>query len=240
MPVACAIRRATRGDAAFGLAVFACLRVESTKRTAIRFQVEHKRSAFRLSSPTPPPGRERADRARNRDAIVSAAREAFARADDAGQTVSMNEVARAAKVGIATLYRHFPSRDALADAVYHAKLDEVTARVRDAAHDQDAVTALRSWIVEFSSFMLATRGMMDTLRAAWHSTTPSSSPTAAKIAGILGDFLAAGAKDGSVRDDVDPMDLTIAVLALLGATPVGDSGTRSLRMLNLLTDSLRA
>ena len=210
------------------------------KRTAIRFRVENKRSAFRLSSPAPQPARVRADRTRNRDVIVRAAREAFARADEAGEAVSMNEVARAAEVGIATLYRHFPSRDALADAVYHAKLDEVTARVRDAARDQDALTALRSWVSEFSSFMLATRGMMDTLRAAWQSTTPSSSPTAAKIAGILGDFLAAGAKDGTVRDDVDPMDVTIAVLALLGATPVGDSGARSARMLNLFTDGLGA
>jgi AcrR family transcriptional regulator len=169
---------------------------------------------------------------------VRAARDAFARADEAAETVSMNEVARAANVGIATLYRHFPSRDELADAVYQAKLDDVTARARDAARDEDALTSLRIWVVEFASFMLATRGMMDTLRAAWQSATASTSPTATKIAGILEGFLAVGTKDGTVRDDVDPMDLTIAILALLSATPAGDSGARSTRLLNLLTDSL--
>lgn len=191
-----------------------------------------------MSSDAPPPARERADRKRNRDLIVRAARDAFARADEAGETVSMNEVARAANVGIATLYRHFPTRDELADAVYQAKLDDVTARARDAARDEDALASLRVWVVEFASFMLATRGMMDTLRAAWQSATASTSPTATKIAGILGGFLAAGAKDGTVRDDVDPMDLTIAILALLSATSPSDSGARSTRLLHLLTDSL--
>ncbi len=169
---------------------------------------------------------------------MRAARDAFARADEAGETVSMNEIARAANVGIATLYRHFPSRDELADAVYQAKLDELTARVLEDTHDLDALTALRTWVSAFASFMLATRGMMDTLRAAWQSATASTSPTAAKIAGILGGFLADGAKDGTVRSDVDPMDLTIAILALLSATPPNGSGARSTRLLSLFTDSL--
>jgi len=191
-----------------------------------------------LSSPSVPPARQRADRTRNRDLIVRAARDAFARADEAGVAVSMNEIARLAHVGIATLYRHFPTRDALAEAVYHVKLDEVTAGVLDASGGDDALTALRRWVSEFASFMLATRGMMDTLRAAWSSTTPDQSPTAEKIAGIVGRLLAAGADDGSVRRVVVPMDLTIAVLALLAATPVGDDGARSGRLLMLLTDGL--
>lgn len=192
-----------------------------------------------MSSHRSPTGRPRADRERNRAVIVRAAREAFARADRAGDTVSMNEVARAANVGIATLYRHFPSRDGLAAAVYEAEVDEVTAVVLDATHDVNALTALRSWVSGFTAFMLETRGMMDTLRAAWQSATASASPTAVKIAGVLDGFLAAGAKDGTIRDDVDPMDLTIALLALLSATPPGDSGARSTRLLDLLTDGLR-
>ncbi|MEJ1230077.1 MAG: helix-turn-helix domain-containing protein [Galbitalea sp.] len=115
--------------------------------------------------------RERADRRRNRDLIVKVARHAFARADEAGEPVSMNEIARAANVGPATLYRHFATRDELADAVYQAKIDDVTGRVLDATRDQDGITALRTWVSEFASFMLATRGMMDTLRAAWQSAT---------------------------------------------------------------------
>jgi AcrR family transcriptional regulator len=191
-----------------------------------------------LSTEIRPYTRERADRLRNRAVIVRAAREAFARADEAGETLSMNEVARAANVGIATLYRHFPSRDELANAVYHAKIDELTEDLRESALGRDAITALKVWVSEFALFMLATRGMMDTLRAAWQSSTASSSPTVEKISGIVGGFLAAGANDGTVRDDIDPTDVTIAILALLSATPRGDSGARSIRLLALFTDSL--
>jgi hypothetical protein len=86
--------------------------------------------------------------------------------------------------------------------------------------------------------MLATRGMMDTLRAAWQSATAATSPTAAKITEILGGFVTAGQTDGTIRGDVDPADLTIAVLALLSSTPPGDSGARSMRLLRLVTDGL--
>jgi AcrR family transcriptional regulator len=182
--------------------------------------------------------RERADRKRNRDVIVAAAREAFARADAAGETVSMNEVARAAHVGIATLYRHFPSRDELAEAVYQSKLDEVTARVRDRTRDHEALASLRIWVAEFASFMCATRGMMDTLRSAWHSAIPHASAAAARIADVVAVFLAAGVADGSIRDDVDPMDVTVAILALLSTTPPDDPGTRAMRLLELFIDGL--
>ena len=191
-----------------------------------------------MSSDVPPIVRERADRKRNRDLIVRAARDAFARADEAGEPVSMNEIARAANVGPATLYRHFATRDELADAVYQAKVDDLTMRVLDSTHNEDALATLRAWVSEFALFMLATRGMMDTLRAAWQSATAATSPTAAKITQILGSFVAAGEADGSIRGDVDPADLTIAVLALLSSTPPGDSGARSMRLLRLVTDGL--
>lgn len=181
---------------------------------------------------------ERADRRRNRDLIVAAAREAFARADAAGESVSMNEVARVAHVGIATLYRHFPSRDELAEAVYQSKLDEVTARVHDRTRDHEALPSLRIWVEEFASFMLATRGMMDTLRSAWHTAIPHNSAAAARIVDIVAAFLAAGAADGSIRDDVDPRDVTVAILALLSTAPPDDPGTQAVRLLELFLDGL--
>jgi len=184
--------------------------------------------------------RERADRRRNRDVIVAAARDAFARADAERRAVSMNEVARAAHVGIATLYRHFPSRDELAEAVYQSKLDEVTARVRDRTRNHEALASLRVWVEEFASFMLAKRGMMDTLRAAWHSVIPHASAAAARIADVVAVFLAAGAADGSIRDDADPMDVTVAILALLSTAPPDDPGTRAMRLLELFVDGLAA
>lgn len=193
-----------------------------------------------MSNGPDPIRRERADRRRNREVIVAAAREAFAHADAAGETISMNQVARTAGVGVATLYRHFPSRDELALAVYQSKLDEVTARVRTRTQDQSAHTSIRVWVAEFASFMLATRGMMDTLRAAGQSATPFASPASDGVAEVVAAYLAAGVADHSMRDDLDAMDVTVAICALLGTTGPDDSGERARRLLDMFIDSLAA
>ncbi|MFE6485416.1 TetR/AcrR family transcriptional regulator [Streptomyces sp. NPDC057757] len=171
---------------------------------------------------------------------MAAAREAFAHADAAGETVSMNQVARAAGVGVATLYRHFPSRDELALAVYRSKLDEVTARVRSRTRDRSAHASIRVWVAEFASFMLATRGMMDTLRAAGQSATPFASPASDGVTEVVAAYLADGVADRSMRDGLDAVDVTVAICALLGTTGPDDSGERARRLLDLFTDSLAA
>ncbi|MFC8665269.1 MULTISPECIES: TetR/AcrR family transcriptional regulator [Streptomyces] len=193
-----------------------------------------------MSNDSHPGRRERADRRRNREVIVAAAREAFARADIAGETVSMNQVARAAGVGVATLYRHFPSRDELALAVYQRKLEEVTMRVRSRTQDRNAHASFRFWVAEFASFMLATRGMMDTLRAAGQSAAPFASPASDGVAEVVATFLADGTADRSMREELDAMDVTVAICALLATTGPGDSGARARRLLDLFIDSLAA
>lgn len=182
--------------------------------------------------------RVRVDRERNRAAIVAAARAAFARADAAGIPLSMNEVARAANVGVATLYRHFPTRDSLAEAVYQVKLDEVTERVRRSTVDDDALATLQAWVREFATLMLSTRGMMDTLRSAWLSGSRIEATTTARIADVIASIVDAGRLDGTLRGDIDAMDVTVAVLALLSTTPPQGSGSRALRLLDLFIQGL--
>jgi AcrR family transcriptional regulator len=193
-----------------------------------------------LSSSPAPEKRERADRKRNRDLIIAVARDAFARADAAGKALSMNEVARTAHVGIATLYRHFPTRDDLAAAVYESKLDELTGEVVRRTRGASGAVALRAWVDEFAAFMLGTRGMMDTLRSAWQSGTATTASATHRISKTLAGFLDAGAADGSLRPDADALDLTIGVLALLSTTPPDESGDRATRLLTLLIDGLGA
>lgn len=193
-----------------------------------------------MSTSASPAPRERADRKRNRELIIRVARAAFARADEARQPVSMNEIAREAGIGAATLYRHFPTREDLADAVYATKLDEVTERARSGSRSQNGLTSLRAWVAEFASFMLAKPSMMDTVRGAWTSPAASTSPIGSKITAIMSGLLRDGAQDGTIRADVDAADLTIALLALLSATPPGNDGSRSTRLLDLLIDGLGA
>lgn len=191
-----------------------------------------------MSTRPTPERRERADRKRNRDLIVAVARDAFARADAAGETLSMNEVARVAGVGVATLYRHFPTREDLAAAVYESKLDELTAIVLERTREVPGAVALQTWVSEFASFMLATRGMMDTLRAAWQSGTSTTASATHRIAETLAIFLDAGTADHSIRADLDPLDATVGILALLSTTPPEDAGDRAKRLLTLFVDGL--
>jgi AcrR family transcriptional regulator len=189
-----------------------------------------------LSEKTPP-RRDRADRQRNREHLLEVARTAFAEADDNDSSVSMDGIARAAGVGIATLYRHFPTRDQLAEAVYISKLDELTSRPSDAATDTGAM-ALRRWIGRYAAFMLSKRSMMDTVRAGWSSSTSTESEIWRRISGAIAVHLDRGAADGSLRADLQPDDVTAAILGLLTASSSQDEGTQARRLLDLLVDGM--
>jgi AcrR family transcriptional regulator len=171
---------------------------------------------------------------------VLAARDAFARADAMDEPLSMNEVARTAGVGVATLYRHFATREDLANAVYESKLNELTAGVIDAGADAAGLDTLRSWVVEFAHFMLATRGMMDTLRAAWTSSSALTSSTSESIAATVGQLLEAAKRDGTARSDVGREEVAVGVLALLGSAAPGSDGARAVRLLELFIDGIAA
>lgn len=99
----------------------------------------------------------RADARRNRDRIVEVAAVVFAR-DGAG--ASLEEIARAAGVGIGTLYRHFPTREALYVAVHRAEIAQIAARADELLATQPPADALRVWVDEFLDFLQAKQGDM--------------------------------------------------------------------------------
>jgi AcrR family transcriptional regulator len=106
-------------------------------------------STVDTAHPSPPPRPKRADARRNYEKVVAAAREAFA---EGGASTSLEEIARRAEVGIGTLYRHFPSRQALLEAVY---VDEVQALCRSAADlaDLEPWDALVAWLHRFVAYL---------------------------------------------------------------------------------------
>src|SRR5437763_15122296 len=92
----------------------------------------------------------RADAQRNRAKLLSAATEAFA---EEGQGVALESVAARAGVGIGTLYRHFPSREALVVAAYQQEVDSLCAAATDVLHSQPADVALRAWADRFAAYV---------------------------------------------------------------------------------------
>ena len=183
------------------------------------------------------PGRApRADALRNREKLIRAARSAFTGADG---PVALEDVARAAGVGIGTLYRNFPTREALVEAVYASELDAVTGGVDRLLDEQSPEVALRTWVGRYARFFAAKRGMADTLRAGWASGRIATPNTRQRISAALGQILAAGTAAGTLRGDVDPDDATAMLLGVCLSTAASDTPNQLDRLLDLLLDALR-
>ena len=178
----------------------------------------------------------RADAQRNRDALVAAARAAFTAADD---TVPLEGIARDAGVGIGTLYRHFPTREALVEAVYAAELDDVVASAREQLDRHPPPIALRAWMERYAAFVATKRGMIDTLRAGWASGRLATPTTRERITAAIATILAAGARVGSLRADVEPDDVTAMMLGVFLSTASGPPDQTG-RLLDLVADALTA
>ncbi|TKK86136.1 TetR/AcrR family transcriptional regulator [Herbidospora galbida] len=174
----------------------------------------------------------RSDARENRMRILAAAREAFA--EDGG--TSMNQVAQRAGVGAGTLYRNFPTREALLLAVYQDEVDRILGTVPDLLAAHPPIEALRRWTTDLVEAMRRKHGLGDALSPGAHQaiTERTYGPVVAAIAEILD----AGKKDGSIRDDADPGDFLQLSGALWRAAPGPED--RSPRMLALILDGLRA
>ena len=183
-----------------------------------------------------PPRPLRADAARNRERLVAVARAAFA---DEG-AVALEAVARGAGVGIGTLYRHFPTREALVEAVYAAELDDVTASATPLLGRLAPDAALVAWLQRYARFVATKRGMAEVLRAGRAAGRSASTPTTRRrITAALAAILAAGARDGSLRADVEPDDVTAMLLGVFLSTAADDGPERVGRLLDLVVDALR-
>ncbi|WP_103349440.1 TetR/AcrR family transcriptional regulator [Amycolatopsis sp. CA-128772] len=188
--------------------------------------------------PSPEPGRPvRSDARRNRDKLVAVARAAFAAA--AG-TVALEAVAREAGVGIGTLYRHFPTREALVEAVYAAELDDVTAGAPALLERLPPERALRAWMDRYAAFVATKRGMADVLRASVASGRIATPATRQRITAAIGAILDAGAKAGTLRAGTDPEDVTLLLLGVFLSTSGEQDPGRTRRMLDLIADAVRA
>ena len=178
----------------------------------------------------------RADARRNRDRLVAVATAAFAAAD---ATVPLEDIAREAGVGIGTLYRHFPTREALVEAVYATELDEITRSAAALLEQLPPDAALRAWMNRYAQFAELKRGLVDTLRAGWASGRIATPTTRERISGAIATFLAAGAESGVFRKDTDPDDITTLLLGVFLSTAPNSSKDQVERLLDLVLAALR-
>jgi AcrR family transcriptional regulator len=177
----------------------------------------------------------RADAQRNRDKLLAAATAAFA---EEGEGVALDTIAARAGVGIGTLYRHFPTREALVVAAYQHEVDALCAAAADLLATLPPEEALRAWVDRFADYIATKRAMGDALRLA-ASDSPLFADTRERILGALRLLLEAGAAAGTLRPDVDPRDV-MRVMNGIWYLPAGPEWRQDVgRMLDLVIDGLR-
>ena len=177
----------------------------------------------------------RADAQRNRQRLIEAARQAFA----AGQgKVSLEAVAREAGVGIGTLYRHFPTREALVEAVYRAERGRLCEAAAELLAEQPPERALRSWMDRFADYVATKREMAEALRALIVSGTITKSEAREQLAAAIQPVLDAGAAAGTLRADVRAEDVVVGVVGIFSVCVLPEQRDQATRLLDLLMDGL--
>ena len=185
---------------------------------------------------TAPMRKPRADSARNRQLLIDAAKAGFA---EVGLNVSLEEVARRAGVGIGTLYRHFPSREAVVEAVYRREVEQLAEAVPLLIETSPAGEALHQWMHLFVDYIATKRLIAPSLQAAASRTSALRATSAELIASAISTLVKHAVASGEVRKDIDPSDLLRALVGVSYGNPDPGWEASARRLVDILMDGLR-
>jgi AcrR family transcriptional regulator len=204
--------------------------------------VEAKGSALRTKQEqaAAPARKPRADGQRNRERLLEAAKAAFA---DVGAQVSLDEIARRAGVGIGTLYRHFPTRDAIVEAVYRREVEQLAGAATRLLGSLSPGAALHEWMRLFVDYIATKKVIASALGAiVGGGASDLYAFSSAQITGAMRLLADRAGAVGDIRRDVDPNDLLRALVGFTygagAASP--DWRASALRLIDILMDGLRA
>ncbi len=191
------------------------------------------------SGPARPAHRSRAARAdalRNRARLLEAGSAAFA---EHGEATSLEDVARRAAVGIGTLYRHFPTRDALVEAVYRSTVDSLCDDADELLAALPPGEALAEWMRRYVGYVATKRGMASAVKSILRANSSFFDDYRRRLDGAAGRLLQAAAASGEVRSDVDAGELLRAIHGICLAADASHQVAQSLPLVGLLLDGLR-
>lgn len=184
----------------------------------------------------PPTRPLRADARRNRDAILSAAAEAFSAH---GVEAPLEDIAKAADVGIGTLYRHFPTREALVFGVYSREVEHLAASAAEFAAEMEPAEALRAWMRRFVQYAATKRGLIGMLHTMMADDTRLFDGTKAQIAAAASALLDRAAAAGQIRNDITDEELVRSMSGICMAGGRGGGPDCVGRLVDLVFDGLR-
>ncbi|MEV0839193.1 TetR/AcrR family transcriptional regulator [Actinocatenispora sera] len=189
--------------------------------------------------PTAEPGRPRAriaEARRNRQKLIEVATQAFAAET---KPVALETIAKRAGVGIGTLYRHFPNREALVEAIYADQIGQLRTSAEKLLASHPPAAALRRWTGTFLEWAAAKHGMAEALHRVVASGRITHGEMRGELIAAVALFLEAGAAAGDLRADADPADVAALFAGVLVVAGAPDQRDQAQRMLYLIVDGLR-
>jgi AcrR family transcriptional regulator len=178
----------------------------------------------------------RADAIRNRERVLAAAKAVFSAG---GPEASLEAVARAAGVGIGTLYRHFPTREALFEAVYRREVQQLADLAEQLKQEAKPIEALRHWMRSIVTFVATKKGMSAALALAAYKNSELYSYSFDRLTRAVGGLLDRAIATGEIRDDISPEDLLRALVGMCYMHDQPGWQTSVLRLVDVFIDGLR-
>lgn len=178
----------------------------------------------------------RVDAVRNRDRVLEAAKAVFSAG---GAAASLETVARTAGVGIGTLYRHFPTREALFEAVYRREVQQLGDLAERLKQEAKPIDALRRWMRSNVKFVATKKGMSAALALAAYKNSELFSYSFDRLTQAVGGLLDRAVAAGEIRGDIKPEDLLRALVGMCYMHDQPGWQTSVLRLVDVFVDGLR-
>ena len=173
----------------------------------------------------------RTDAQRNRERILEMAKEAFTRS---GADASLDDIAKEAGVGAGTLYRHFPTRHALLEAVYRTEVEKLAAAERKFTETMSPVEALRAWMLLFVDYIAAKHIIAPALNTLVGGPSKLYEGSRAQVQGAIDALVKRAIKSGDIRKDLEPFDLLRALIGVSNVASGPDWQQSAKRLVDIL------
>lgn len=184
-----------------------------------------------MNDATPKERKPRADAQRNRERILEQAKKAFSQANG---DISLEDVARQAGVGAGTLYRHFPTRDALLESVYQAEVEKLAEEERRLVQTLPPLEALRSWMKLFVDYIATKKIIAPALNSIVGGPSKLFETSGALIIGAVHALVSRAVENGDIRADIDPLDLLRALVGVSNVASAPDWQASAKRLVDIL------
>jgi AcrR family transcriptional regulator len=182
------------------------------------------------------PRKPRTDAQRNRERILEVAKEAFTRS---GANASLDDMAREAGVGAGTLYRHFPTREALIEAVYRTEVEKLAAAEKKFSESLPPVEALRAWMLLFVDYIATKQIIGPALNSLVGGPSKLFESSRSQVRGAIDALVKRAIKNGDMRRDLEPFDLLRALIGVSNVASGPDWQQSAKRLVDILITGSR-